>query len=789
MEQGQIDIRAFQAFLNALQDPACYVNTDGSVLYRNTKAEAGQLFALEQPMVQSIPHSKTDVYVSAFEQTFRSGVETRFTYQKMASENGEFVEVSIVPMLIGRMLVGLVTARTTTPQTTTQSGKPIQLDSQVAPTIGLTPDDEAPKKKQAKELREKELEAMRQLEARLTETERNFVQMKQSIEQCPDSIMSVSKDLKVTFVNREIDGRASDSLIGFDAPPVLSPEDAPAAKKSLDESFKTGRPTSFRSRHKGTKDSQAISWRLNRVIPTTNTTTATAGDRPTELLIFSTDISEVVASEDEFARASRVFRAIMDYAPIMLTTKDTNGKYLQINSFTSKLLGKKKQDVAGKMDRDILPAHVADSIRRNDKEVVTSRRTQTFDESITTNGGETLQFISTKIPITSDDDEVHAICTISVDVTAQKSAEETSRLFRALTESSRDLFCYMDIDGKPLYVNKASAESFGFNNSASSFGEFVTPTIAQKVFKEVIPAILKSGKSWEGDVEFVNKNTGEVVPGWQRMTVVNDEAGKPKFIAATGADVTSRIAAEHALAEAAKMASLGSMAGGIAHEINNPLAIIYGKSCQIRKLATRGDISPTELAMELEKIEQTAVRISRIIKGLRSFARNGEKDPMTDVPLTSVIDETLSFCKERFRNHNVELNSTVTTGAVVKCRSIQLTQVLLNLLNNAFDAVQDLPEKWIDLQIDEEQDKVSIALVDSGRGISAAVVERMMEPFFTTSDVSRGPGLGLSIAKGIAEQHGGRLFYSPLDGHTRFIMELPKVTGISTSSSSKKDAA
>ena len=158
----------------------------------------------------------------------------------------------------------------------------------------------------------------------------------------------------------------------------------------------------------GTKDSQAISWRLNRVIATTNTTTATAGDRPTELLIFSTDISEVVASEDEFARASRVFRAIMDYAPIMLTTKDTNGKYLQINSFTSKLLGKKKQDVAGKMDRDILPAHVADSIRRNDKEVVTSRRTQTFDESITTNGGETLQFISTKIPITSDDDEVHA---------------------------------------------------------------------------------------------------------------------------------------------------------------------------------------------------------------------------------------------------------------------------------------------------------------------------------------------------------------------------------------------
>ena len=103
--------------------------------------------------------------------------------------------------------------------------------------------------------------------------------------------------------------------------------------------------------------------------------------------------------------------------------------------------------------------------------------------------------------------------------------------------------------------------------------------------------------------------------------------------------------------------------------------------------------------------------------------------------------------------------------------------------------MQDLPEKWIDLQIDEEQDKVSIAVVDSGRGISAAVVERMMEPFFTTSDVSRGPGLGLSIAKGIAEQHGGRLFYSPLDGHTRFIMELPKVTGISTSSSSKKDAA
>ena len=783
MEQGQIDIRAFQAFLNALQDPACYVNTDGSVLYRNTKAEAEQLFALEQPMVQSIPHSKTDVYVSAFEQTFRSGVETRFTYQKTTPGDADFVEVSIVPMLIGRLLVGLVTARTTRSQAAEPTGRQSSSGSHEAPTLGLTPDDEEPKKKQAKEQREQELDAIKRLEAKLAETETNFVQMKQSIEKCPDSIMSISKDLKVTFVNREIDGRASDSLIGFDAPPVLCPEDAPAAKKSLDESFKTGRPTSFRSRHKGIKDSQTTSWRLNRVIP------IIASDGPTQLLIFSTDISEVIASEDEFARAGRVFRAIMDHAPVMLTTKDTNGKYLQINSFTSKLLGKKKFDVTGKTDRDILPAHVADAIRRNDKEVVTGRRVQTFDESITTSGGEIYHFISTKIPIASDDDEVQAICTISVDVTTQKNAEEKTRLFRALTESSRDLFCYMDIEGKPLYVNKASAESFGFNNSASSYGEFVTPTIAQKIFKEVLPGILKSGKSWEGDVEFVNKNTGEVVPGWQRMTVVNDESGKPKFIAATGADVTSRVAAEHALAEAAKMASLGSMAGGIAHEINNPLAIIYGKSCQIRKLATRGDISPTELAMELEKIEQTAVRISRIIKGLRSFARNGEKDPMTDVPLTSVIDETLSFCKERFRNHNVELNSTVSTAAVVKCRSIQLTQVMLNLLNNAFDAVQDLPEKWIDLQIDEEQDKVSIAVVDSGRGISAAVVERMMEPFFTSSDVSRGPGLGLSIAKGIVEQHGGRLFYSPLDGHTRFIMELPKVTGIHATGPSKKDAA
>lgn len=355
----------------------------------------------------------------------------------------------------------------------------------------------------------------------------------------------------------------------------------------------------------------------------------------------------------------------------------------------------------------------------------------------------------------------------------QKRIQQECTNYLSLIDSTKEVLALFDLTGKPIFINLICKEIFGWNLSVATIAEYVTPTTAQKYFKEVFPALLKNGKAWEGEVEIINKNTTEIVPVLQRIFLILDSEGNPIYFGTTATDRRDHQASERALAQAAKMSALGSMAGGIAHEINNPLAIIYGKSCQIRKLASRGDISPSELVSELEKVEQTALRISRIVKGLRSFARNGEQDPRIQATLNSIVDETLTFCQERFRNHGIELNVAQIPKVAINCRAVQISQVLLNLLNNAFDAVEPLEQRWVDVQFEQEDGRIILSVVDSGSGVAPNIATRMMDPFFTTKEAGRGSGLGLSIAKGIIEEHGGSLYYSPLDGHTRFVVTLP----------------
>lgn len=225
----------------------------------------------------------------------------------------------------------------------------------------------------------------------------------------------------------------------------------------------------------------------------------------------------------------------------------------------------------------------------------------------------------------------------------------------------------------------------------------------------------------------------------------------------------------------AKMAALGEMAGGIAHEINNPLQIISGKSSlMVRRLKTEAiDIKKYE--PDLVRIEEMVQRIAKIIRGLRSFSRNAENDPFVPSSITDVIQETLSLCSARLANHGIDVQVVGNQDVFVSCRSTQISQVLLNLLNNAHDAVETLDAKWIRLTIEASEADVKILVEDSGSGIPEKVVKKMMQPFFSTKEVGKGTGMGLSISKGIVEEHGGKLSYDAAAPHTRFVIELPRV--------------
>lgn len=226
-----------------------------------------------------------------------------------------------------------------------------------------------------------------------------------------------------------------------------------------------------------------------------------------------------------------------------------------------------------------------------------------------------------------------------------------------------------------------------------------------------------------------------------------------------------------------RLATLGEMAGGIAHEINNPLAVIMGNATQIIRYL-EPENAKLDLAKEKsQKIIQTCIRISKIIQGLRHFSRQGDQDPFVPTSLTQVVHDTLELCRERFYRGGVNIMAeSMPDNIEVPARAVQLSQVLLNLLNNAFDAINNSSEsenKFVQLNFKKTSDYFSIYVVDSGPGIPAATAARIFEPFFTTKEVGKGTGLGLSISKGIIEEHQGELILHSDRPMTTFEIRLP----------------
>jgi C4-dicarboxylate-specific signal transduction histidine kinase len=310
--------------------------------------------------------------------------------------------------------------------------------------------------------------------------------------------------------------------------------------------------------------------------------------------------------------------------------------------------------------------------------------------------------------------------------------------------------------------------------------EVLPPAIAARLFDRVIAAIMC------GDMHLFSFELEQ-----NGVTHYYDTR-----IAGTGAndalmvvqDVSERVRAEKTILEqqiraagASKMASLGEMAAGIAHEINNPLAIISCHVQQLKDMVDAGDFEKENMAELADKVDQTALRISKIIRSLRFFARDGQDDPYEEASVREIVNDTLEFCRQRFLSHAVDLRvNPIPESLMIECRAVQIGQVLLNLLNNAHDAVEKLPDRWIELSVEDLEDAVRISVIDSGSGIASHIRGRILEPFFTTKEVGKGTGLGLSISKGIIESHHGNLYVDENWPHTRFVLEIPKKQSFST---------
>jgi C4-dicarboxylate-specific signal transduction histidine kinase len=222
-----------------------------------------------------------------------------------------------------------------------------------------------------------------------------------------------------------------------------------------------------------------------------------------------------------------------------------------------------------------------------------------------------------------------------------------------------------------------------------------------------------------------------------------------------------------------KMYTLAEMSASIAHELNNPLAIIQGLAWMSSSLLEGDQIPLAKLNQNMTKIIAMTERSSKIIKGLRVFARDGTDDPMELIELNCVIEETLELCKAKIKSRGVSIEWQPGDTAFSTGKAVQISQVLLNLLNNSADAIETQKDPWIKVSYAQKDHFWIVSVTDSGKGIAPEVVKKMMSPFFTTKPAGKGTGLGLSISNSILKSHGGNFWHDADCENTRFCFSLP----------------
>lgn len=352
--------------------------------------------------------------------------------------------------------------------------------------------------------------------------------------------------------------------------------------------------------------------------------------------------------------------------------------------------------------------------------------------------------------------------------------ERRELLKKAIFNASQDTIIILDSFGQIIEFNK-NLETLTSYNELQIQGKKITQ-------------IINNGTLHEELNQFFDQNTGasSLLNKIHRAHFINKSNLTFDFLCtlkeiflSTGVnyilyihDITQELAAEKELEanralliSSSKMSALGEMSSGIAHEINTPLAIIQMRTDQLLSMLEDNNLDDDTAKKALLAIDSTIKRITKIINGLKSFSRDGRQDPVQQYNLIEIIENTFVLCKEKFKNHNIEIIFekelfSVFENTQIPCRPSEVSQVLLNLLNNAYDAIENNQEKWIKINLLKTEEKAIIQIIDSGFGIPSDLKEKVMQPFFTTKPLGKGTGLGLSISKGLMQAMNGDLVYN-----------------------------
>jgi PAS domain S-box-containing protein len=399
--------------------------------------------------------------------------------------------------------------------------------------------------------------------------------------------------------------------------------------------------------------------------------------------------------------------------------------------------------------------------------------------------GEKITVLLTGHPIKNEKGETIGYQGINLDITERKRIEndlrEANEFFMNLIESSVDGIIAADMKGNIFIFNKGAEALTGYTAEEVIGKAPIVEIYPEGVAKEVMKKLRRPeyggvGKLTPTQFNVLNK-AGEEIPIQLSATLIYDGMGKEIASVGIFTDLRPRLKMEKKLQEthvqlvsSEKMASLGKLAAGIAHEINNPLGGILIYSSLMMEDLPEDDLKRGDLS----RIVQEAGRCKEIVRSLLEFARQTEpKMEPTDV--NRAITDGLFFLENQALFHNIQIIKKLDSGLpFVRGNAGQLKQVFMNIIVNAAEAIHGSGTLTITTSHDARQKMVFMEFTDTGEGIAEENLTRIFDPFFTTKDVGKGTGLGLATSYGIIESHGGKISVkSEVGKGTTFTIELP----------------
>ncbi|GAX37528.1 hybrid sensor histidine kinase/response regulator [Nodularia sp. NIES-3585] len=492
------------------------------------------------------------------------------------------------------------------------------------------------------------------------------------------------------------------------------------------------------------------------------------------------------SSENALRQSEERFRVALKNSPIFVFNQDINLYYTWVYNPMS---GWTSQEMLGKQDCDLIPEKDAQRLTAIKHSVLTNGCGIREEVSITNPQG-TRYYDLTVEPLRNESQEIVGITCAGIDISERKLTFAKIREQAALLDITTDAICVCDLENQILFWNKGAETLYGWSHHEAvgrNASELLDNEAAQEDH-EALLQIMTKGK-WQGELTQITKTGKELVVA-SRWSLVRDAQGMPKSILIVDTDITEKKRLESQLFRAQRLESIGTLASGIAHDLNNILTPILAGAQLLPVKFPDADERTRRL---LEILEINAKRGADLVKQVLSFARGVEGKRIT-LQIRHLIVEIAKILKETFPK-SIEIYTDIPNDLwLVSGDSTQLHQVLMNLCVNARDAMPNRGTLSISAEnivVDENYARMNleakaglyvvITVTDTGVGIPQETLDRIFEPFFTTKPVGQGTGLGLSTVIGITKSHGGFInVYSEVGHGTSFKVYLPAVGGTET---------